>query len=557
MTRLHKSSTGLICTALLVSIMLANAVAEEPIDQEGAPAATDARGTNDNSGSLPESLFVNPIGEGADPWVTRDPNSKRYLWCMSEGNRAIAIHTSGSVTSMGKKHIVWQAPSTGMFSRQVWAPELHYLDDRWHIYFAASDGKNKNHLTYVLRSRTTDPLGDYELSEAMATGDGRDGQTPNVWAIDMTVLQHQGKRYALWSGWDAQGIDQQYLYIAPMESPVKLAGPRVRLCDNDDYLWERLERDLAKRGLNEGPQVYQANGQTSVVFSCGASWLTTYKLGLLELVGDDLLDPASWQKRPTPVFDGSETVYGVGHSCFVQSLDNQSWWHVYHSKRDRRPGWRRSIHVQPMRVGKRGFPVFGEPFEPGIPMNRPADDTTGKVSGSTASFRYFGHHQFMTHEGEVIHLGRVPNEPINDYRCGEKVVFDQRAPNDMEAEVMIDFLGNNESRDAGVLFRCTGASVGYDAQRGYFAGLIPKTGLVILGKTDGNQWTELARTPTTIDPEKPQRLRVRMVGDRIVVSHNDTEKLRVRDKTYATGAVGLRVVNTHAVFKDLVVQASD
>ena len=48
-----------------------------------------------------ESTFVNPIGEGADPWVIRDPNAERYLWCLSEGNRAIAIHTSGSVTSLG------------------------------------------------------------------------------------------------------------------------------------------------------------------------------------------------------------------------------------------------------------------------------------------------------------------------------------------------------------------------------------------------------------------------------------------------------------------------
>ncbi|MEZ6138165.1 MAG: hypothetical protein R3C53_25045 [Pirellulaceae bacterium] len=94
--------------------------------------------------------------------MIRDPNTPRYLWCMSEGNRAIAVHTSDSVTSMGRKHIVWQAPDSGSVSQQVWAPELHWLDGHWHIYFAASDGKNENHLGYVLKSNTEDPLGDYE-----------------------------------------------------------------------------------------------------------------------------------------------------------------------------------------------------------------------------------------------------------------------------------------------------------------------------------------------------------------------------------------------------------
>ncbi|MCP4811612.1 MAG: sulfatase-like hydrolase/transferase, partial [Planctomycetaceae bacterium] len=45
------------------------------------------------AGALPAGKFVNPVGEGADPWVIRDPNASRYLWCMSEGNRGIAIHS--------------------------------------------------------------------------------------------------------------------------------------------------------------------------------------------------------------------------------------------------------------------------------------------------------------------------------------------------------------------------------------------------------------------------------------------------------------------------------
>ncbi len=147
--------------------------------------ATHVGGADVASGPLPSNQFVNPIAEGADPWVVRDPNADRYLWCLSEGNRGIAIHAGKRLTALGGKHIVWSAPEAGPVSREIWAPELHFLDGRWHVYFAASDGRNANHLAYVLVSRTSDPLGDYDLHGPLETGD-RAGKP--IWAIDMTVL---------------------------------------------------------------------------------------------------------------------------------------------------------------------------------------------------------------------------------------------------------------------------------------------------------------------------------------------------------------------------------
>ncbi|MCA8997555.1 MAG: family 43 glycosylhydrolase, partial [Planctomycetaceae bacterium] len=507
------------------------------------------------TGSLPSDMFVNPIAEGADPWVVRDPNANRYLWCLSEGNRAIAIHPSDSLTALGPKQIVWTAPASGPYSREVWAPELHFLDDRWHIYFAASDGRNENHLTYVLRSKSPDPLGDYELFGPLATGEGPERNSPNIWAIDMTVLEHSGKRYAVWSGWDAPGTDRQYLYIAEMESPTKLAGPRVRLCDNADFLWERVEPNQQARGLNEGPEVFQTEKATSIVYSCGGSWLPTYKLGLLELNGNNPLDPGAWKKRDRPLFEGTNETYGAGHSCFVKSPDGKQWWHIFHAKRDRNPGWRRAIFVQPMDVGRRGYPVFGTPIKAGTPLDVPSGQRTTRVSTDTNRFTYFGHHQFYSENGKTIHLGKTPDHPINEYRSGEKIVLNHPVPQDFEASVTIDFLGDTQARDAGILFRCSGASVGYDSQRGYFAGLIPRTRLVILGKTDGTSWQELARAKTEIVASEKQHLTVRMTEGQITVFHNDSLKISHHDETYPQGTVGLRVVNTEAAFEDFKVVA--
>ncbi len=516
------------------------------------------------SQSLLPDQFVNPIAEGADPWVIRDPNAERYLWCFSDGNRGIAIHTSDSLTSLGEKHIVWQAPAEGPYSKEIWAPELHYLDGHWHIYLAASDGKNENHLAYVLRSEGQDPLGPYQLHGPLATGEGADGRSPNVWAIDMTVLEHQGRRYALWSGWDAPGTDRQYLYIAPMKSPVELAGPRIRICDNADYPWERTEPGERGRGLNEAPQVLKHGNRTFVTYSCGASWLPSYKLGLLELVGNDPLDPASWNKRRRPWFESTEETYGVGHSCFVRSPDGSQWWHVYHAKRDRNPGWRRAVFVQPMDFGPRGMPRLGKPVAAGEVLTRPAGEVVkplplphqsslGRDAG-LSDWSYYGHHQFFQASDDGVHLGKVPQHPINDYRSGEKLVLQASLPSDFSAEVTIDFLGDAGANDAGLVFRTSGPSIGYDAHRGYFAGLIPRTGIVIFGAMDGERWTEIARAPVKIDATIPQRFGVTSIGDRITISLAGKPVFTTTESTYASGTLGLRVVNAHAKFSDLKIE---
>lgn len=41
--------------------------------------------------------------------------------------------------------IVWQAHEEGPMSELIWAPEVHYINGKWYIYFAAS-----NHKLYVM-----------------------------------------------------------------------------------------------------------------------------------------------------------------------------------------------------------------------------------------------------------------------------------------------------------------------------------------------------------------------------------------------------------------------
>jgi GH43 family beta-xylosidase len=287
----------------------------------------------------------------------------------------VVVSRSTSLTTQGEKFIVWRAPETGPYCAQVWAPELHLLDGRWYIYVAASDGRNETHRMIVLESNGGDPTKPFHFKSELYTGDDFARRRNNRWAIDGTILELHGKRYLLWSGW-ADARDEQWLYIAPLANPWTLASARVRLCANDDFIWERVGETRRGRGLNEGPQVLQRDGRVFVVFSCSGSWEPTYKLGLLELVGaGDPLDPQSWRKYEDPIFQSSDpSACGVGHCSFTQSPDGREDWIVFHAKVSPAHGWARMIHVQPFTWSDDGRPHFGTVAGNTVALMRPSGE---------------------------------------------------------------------------------------------------------------------------------------------------------------------------------------
>ncbi len=519
-----------------------------PVTMPGADSSAPS------AGDVAPGLFVNPVGEGADPSVVRD--GERFLWCQAEGNVGVSIWESPRLTSMGTKRVVWMTADEGPCSKEVWAPELMRLDGRWHIYFAASDGRNRNHRTWVLVADTDDPLGPYTLHGPLFTGDDLAGD--NVWSIDFTVLDHAGRRYGIWSGWEDGDTDLQHLYAAELVSPTETVGGRVRIAEAGAHPWERTEERPSSRGLLEGPRVIDHGGRTFLVYSCAASWLDTYKLGLLELIGDDPLEPDSWSRSPAPVFVGTGATYGVGHGSFV-ALDD-GWWHVFHAKIDRRDGWRRTLHVQPMSFDGEGKPSFGEPLPRGQALPAPGGSGTPRTSGGRwafgswadlSEFDYYGHHQFVEVSDSGLDLGVEPAAPVNNFRCAEKVVLRDGDFVDVEVETTLRLVDG--SRSMGVLVRTTGPAVGYDAQHGYFAGFAMDRRALVIGKTDGSGWTSLAETPFGIDTSQEQTLTVRAVGDLISVESLGA-RAEVRDGDHSHGSVGLRVVDTHCRFTQLQVR---
>lgn len=509
-------------------------------------------------GSTLAADFVNPIAEGADPWVVRHRGA--YYWCQTEGNLGVAIWRSERLTEQGVKRVVWRAPETGPHRAQVWAPELHFLDGRWYVYTAASDGRNENHRSIVLESATDDPLSEYRFKSELYTGDEPDTGRNNRWSIDLTVLEHRGRRYAIWSGWESDA-DVQHLYIAAMSNPWTISSRRIRLCANDDYPWERVGESPEGRGLHEAPQVLQRGGRDFLIYSCSGSWEPAYKLGMLELQPEgDPLDPAAWSKRSKPIFSSSPEVFGVGHCSFTLSPDGTQDWLVYHAKVDRALGWQRVICVQPFTWTRDGEPSLGSPAAWGVPLASPSGQARQPLDGAVedsfdgelSRWTYYGHHQLLHQEAGRVHLGMTSPQASNVHRCGEKLVIRDGAWSDFSVRARVCVVDGPQ--DAGLLFRTTLCGVGYDAQRGYFAGIIPAENRIILGATDGSRWEELARTPHPLSFGQAYDLEVTAEGDRLTVALDGVKVLEHRDGRYPLGTVGLRVVNCHAWFDDIAIR---
>jgi hypothetical protein len=190
---------------------------------------------------------------------------------------------------------------------------------------------------------------------------GKIAAATDRWAIDGTVLQWQDKMYFIWSGWAGTTDGQQNLYIAEMSNPWTITGDRV-LLSLPTLSWERHGLPI-----NEGPQILIEDGQLHIIYSASGYWTPQYALGRLTYKGiGPVMSASSWAKTPTPVFQPTSEIVGVGHASFTTSPDGTEDWIVYHAHPS--PGGDANARV--VRIQEYSFtngtPNFGAPLSPGV-----------------------------------------------------------------------------------------------------------------------------------------------------------------------------------------------
>ncbi|GAA5522346.1 glycoside hydrolase family 43 protein [Aliifodinibius salicampi] len=314
-------------------------------------------------------LLSNPVADGQDPWITKKDG---YYYYIETRNGGLYISKSENLSDIKTdEKLVWELPESGWNKSNLWAPELHFIQGKWYIYYTA--GKSGPPFIHqrsgVLVSETDDPMGGYIDKGQLYTGNNIQTKENNIWSIDLTVLEHNGQLYGIWSGWeDNRQTDKtpQHLYIAKMDNPWTISSNRVKISSPVEP-WE-TGSELA---INEGAQVLKNGDNLFIIYSASESWLPAYNLGQLRLIGEDPMNPDNWEKKG-PVFEGTEDVHGVGHASFTTSPDGTEHWIAYHTKISPDPGWERVIHLQPFSWSRDGSPNFGDPVSGGISIPKPS-----------------------------------------------------------------------------------------------------------------------------------------------------------------------------------------
>ena len=143
--------------------------------------------------------------------------------------------------------------------KHIWAPEIHYVFGRWYIYFAGDDRDNLWTIRpYVLECSGQDPMKDAWVERGQMQCADADEFSFRAFSLDATVFESGGDRYFVWAEKVGVGRQISNLYIARMESGVKLATVQV-LLTTPDYDWERVGF-----WVNEGPAVVKQDRKSVV-----------------------------------------------------------------------------------------------------------------------------------------------------------------------------------------------------------------------------------------------------------------------------------------------------
>jgi GH43 family beta-xylosidase len=306
--------------------------------------------------------YRNPvILQRADPWVMRHSDGWYYFTASVPEYDRIELRRSKTIAGLrdAQPKVIWRKHERGEMGAHIWAPEIHHIDGKWYIYFAAGRAEAIWEIRiWALSNDSADPMEGKWVER---------GQMKTDWesfALDATTFEHRGKRCMVWAQHDPKFGPGTCLYMAAMKDALTIQSPQVRI-SAPQLPWERIGHNV-----NEAPAVLVRNGRVFIAYSASATD-HNYCMGLLTARENaDLLDATSWTKSPQPVFCTNEanSQFGPGHCSFTVAEDGKTDLLVYHARpyRDVKPDPlrdpNRHTRVQVLRWREDGTPDFGVPL---------------------------------------------------------------------------------------------------------------------------------------------------------------------------------------------------
>ncbi|MCT4711008.1 family 43 glycosylhydrolase [Enterobacteriaceae bacterium H11S18] len=313
---------------------------------------------------MKQTSWPNPfIEQRADPFILLHDGWYYFIASVPEYDR-LEIRRAATIDDLvcAEPAVVWCKPEQGPMSKLIWAPEIHNVNGKWYIYFAAAhtqalDDLNMfQHRMFALECADADPMTGKWIEKGQV-------KTPfDTFCLDATTFSHQGKQWYLWAQKSPHIPGNSNIYLAEMDTQWSIKGEPVML--------SQPELDWECRGfsVNEGPAVITHGEKLFVSYSASATD-ENYCLGLLWI--DMSADPTkaeNWHKSSQPVFTTSyeNKQYGPGHNSFVKTKEGEDVL-VYHARNyteiegDPLYDPNRHTRLKTLSWDAEGMPVFGIP----------------------------------------------------------------------------------------------------------------------------------------------------------------------------------------------------
>lgn len=349
-------------------------------------AQPSADGTLTLEGTLYDNEYDNPlILNRADPCIYKHTDGNYYFTASytdgSNGHNNVGMYqydriilrkaaTLQGLASAAEKVIYTKAPLGGNKSPHVWAPEIHFINGNWYIYYTTTISSTdiwqvRPHV--LMCPGNMDPMVKENWQDkGLVKKTNSSDMAFSGFSLDETVFEHNGKMYMVW----AQNDPNSNLYIARMKDPFTIDTNAVKIA-SPQYDWE-----IHAYKVNEGPSVIKRNGKIFISYSASGTD-ALYCMGLLTASDtSDLSNPGAWTKTPFPVmtFNTAAGQYGPGHNTFTVSDDGSEDIIVYHARQEEKyisssyePLYDAGRHtrIQKLFWNSDGTPNFGAPMADG------------------------------------------------------------------------------------------------------------------------------------------------------------------------------------------------
>ncbi|QLH26445.1 family 43 glycosylhydrolase [Streptomyces sp. Rer75] len=347
----------------------------------GTPGLAEAATPSARETAARAARYVNPLVRNrADPHIFKHTDGYYYFTATAPEYDRIILRRSRTLRGLAtaSESVIWKKHTSGDMGAHIWAPEIHFIDGKWYVYFASAPAGDVWKIRmWVLENASANPFA------GTWTEKGRIATPIDSFSLDASTFVHRGTRYLTWAQSNPDVGNNSSIYIAKMANPWTITGPQVEI-SRPTYDWET-------RGykVNEGPSVLEKNGRLFLTYSASATD-ANYCMGLLTASADsDPLVAASWKKSPQPVFTSNDTTkqYGPGHNSFTVAEDGRTDVLVYHARQykditgDPLNDPNRHTRIQTLGWKADGTPDFGVPVADG-----PAPDTTAATRYTMTAF---------------------------------------------------------------------------------------------------------------------------------------------------------------------------